>query len=133
MNRVVLMGRLVRDPEVRVNPQDTSKVTAKFTLAVDRRVRRDAQQTADFISCVAFDSTANFSEKYIHKGTKIVVSGKIRTDSYTNQNGVKVYTTDVVCDDVEFAESKSSETTQQEPTSGGYVEVPSVDEELPFR
>lgn len=134
MNEWIGMGRLVRDPEIRVNPQDTSKVVANFTLAVDRRRSKDGQQSADFIRCVAFNSIANVIEKYVRQGTKLVVKGAIHTDSYTNKNGQKVYTTDVWVEDIEFAESKKAEgTAQEQPTSGGYVEVPSIDEELPFK
>ena len=106
MNKVILMGRLTRDPEIRY-AQDNSLPVARFTLAVDRRFKRDnSQQTADFINCVAFGKTAEFLEKYARKGTKFVVEGRIQTGSYTNKDGQKVYTTDVVCENVEFAESK---------------------------
>ena len=109
MNKVILMGRLTRDPDVRVSTGERSMSIARYTLAVDRRGRRsdNGEQTADFISCVAFDRAAEFAEKYLHQGTKIVVSGRIQTGSYTNKDGQKVYTTDVVIEDQEFAESKS--------------------------
>ncbi len=111
MNKVILLGRLTRDPDVRYSAGESSTAYARYTLAVDRRVRRDAlsdQQTADFISCVAFGRSAEFAEKYLHKGTKIVVTGRIQTGSYTNREGQKVYTTDVVVEEQEFAESKAA-------------------------
>ncbi len=108
MNKVILMGRLTRDPDIRY-AQDTQAPVARFTIAVDRRFKRDnSQQTADFISCVAFGKTAEFFEKYIKQGTKICLEGRIQTGSYTKQDGTKVYTTDVVAENVEFAESKSA-------------------------
>ena len=106
MNKVILMGRLTRDPDVRYS--DQSSAVARFTLAVDRRFKRDGdQQTADFISCVAFSKTGEFIERYCHQGTKLVVEGRIQTGSYTNRDGVKVYTTEVVVEEQEFAESKA--------------------------
>lgn len=112
MNKVILMGRLTRDPDIRSTAGDRPMTIARYTIAVDRRMRRDAannnQQTADFISCVAFGKTAEFIEKYCFKGTKLVVSGRIQTGSYTNKEGQKVYTTDVVVEEAEFAESKAA-------------------------
>ena len=110
MNKVILMGRLTRDPDVRVSTGERSMSIARYTLAVDRRTRRsdNGEQTADFISCVAFDRSAEFAEKYLHQGTKVVVTGRIQTGSYTNKDGQKVYTTDVVVEDQEFAESKAA-------------------------
>lgn len=106
MNKVVLMGRLVRDVDFRVNGDSS---VAKFSVAVDRRFKgKDGKTEADFISCVAFNKTAEFIEKYFHKGMKIAVSGRIQTGSYTNREGQKVYTTDVVCDEAEFVESKNA-------------------------
>lgn len=108
MNKVILMGRLTRDPDIRGGQGDGNSV-ARFTLAVDRRFRREgSDQTADFISCVAFGRTADFMEKYTHQGTKLLLEGRIQTGSYTNREGNKVYTTDVVAENVEFAESKAS-------------------------
>ena len=149
MNKVILMGRLTRDPDIRQGQGEGSTVVSRYTLAVDRRFKRDgADQTADFISCVAFGKTAEFMEKYTHKGTKLVVSGRIQTGSYTNKDGQKVYTTDVVTDEVEFAESKkaaesydagSSYSAPSEASSApkaaddGFMNVPDgIDEELPF-
>ena len=112
MNRVILMGRLTRDPDIRYSQSGDNMAIARFTLAVDRRGRRQDgadQQTADFIGCVAFGRTAEFAEKYLKQGTKIAVTGRIQTGSYTNKEGQKVYTTDVVLDDIEFAESKNEQ------------------------
>ena len=146
MNKVILMGRLTRDPEVRYSQGDASTAIARFSLAVDRRFKRDGDdQTADFINCVAFGRTAEFMERYARKGTKFVVEGRIQTGSYTNKDGQKVYTTDVVVENIEFAESKSS----SDNNNGGYVpadrpspsgaagdgfmNIPDgIDEELPF-
>ncbi len=107
MNSVVLMGRLTKDPDVRYSQGETPMAIARYTLAVDRRVNK-GEQTADFISCVAFGKSGEFAEKYLHKGTKITLRGRIQTGSYTNKDGQKVYTTDVVVEEQEFAESKNS-------------------------
>lgn len=108
MNKVILMGRLTRDPDVRYSAGENATAVARYTLAVDRRFKRDAEATADFISCVAFGRSAEFAEKYFRQGIRIVVTGRIQTGSYTNREGQKVYTTDVVVEDQEFAESKSA-------------------------
>ena len=108
MNKVILMGRLTRDPEVRYSAGENALAIARYTLAVDRRFRRDGEATADFISCVVFGRGAEFAEKYFHQGIRIVVSGRIQTGSYTNREGQKVYTTEVVVEEQEFAESKAS-------------------------
>lgn len=112
MNKVILMGRLTRDPEVRYSQGERSMAIARYTLAVDRRGRRDVsgdtQQTADFINCVAFDKAGEFAEKYFRQGMRVLISGRIQTGSYTNRDGVKVYTTDVVIDEQEFADSKGA-------------------------
>ena len=109
MNRVILMGRLTRDPDIRYAQGENGMEVARYTLAVDRRRRRDDnQQNADFISCVAFGRSAEFAEKYLHKGTKILVTGRIQTGSYTNRDGNRVYTTDVIVEDHEFAESRAA-------------------------
>ena len=107
MNKVILMGRLTRDPEVRYSAGENSLAIAIYTLAVDRRFKRDGEATADFISCVVFGKQAEFAEKYFRQGIRIVVSGRIQTGSYTNRDGVKVYTTEVVVEEQEFAESKA--------------------------
>ena len=110
MNKVILMGRLTRDPEVRYSQGDNAMAIARYTLAVDRRFNRNNndENSADFIGCVAFGKSAEFAERYLHKGTKIVATGRIQTGSYVNKDGVKVYTTDVVVEDQEFAESKAA-------------------------
>lgn len=112
MNKVVLIGRLTRDPEIRYSAGDQSQAVARYTLAVDRRMRRDNNdpnaQTADFISCVVFGRGAQFAEQYFYKGIKIAVTGRIQTGKYTKQDGQTVYTTDVVVEDQEFAESKNA-------------------------
>ena len=148
MNRVILMGRLTRDPDVRYSQGgEGSMAVARYTLAVDRRRTRSNEssneQTADFISCVAFARSAEFAEKYLHQGTKVVVSGRIQTGSYTNKDGQKVYTTDVIVENVEFAESKNvagdgnaSEnvsTNSSTTADAGFMNIPDgIDEELPF-
>lgn len=143
MNKVIIMGRLTRDPDVRCTQGDNPMAFARYTLAVDRRVKRSdnsAEQTADFISCVAFNKSAEFAEKYLHQGTKIVVIGRLQTGSYTNKDGQKVYTTDVVVEEQEFAESKSSSTGTQggRPEPGtygdGFMNLPAGVEDggLPF-
>lgn len=133
MNKVILMGRLTRDPEVRYSAGDNSIAVARYTLAVDRRVRRDEGQGADFIGCVAFGKSAEFAEKYLRKGTKVVVTGRIQTGSYTNRDGQKVYTTDVAIEEQEFAESKASSSPTQDKESDGFMNIPDgIDEELPF-
>ncbi|MBQ6679078.1 MAG: single-stranded DNA-binding protein [Lachnospiraceae bacterium] len=117
MNKVFLMGRLTRDPEVRYSQGERQMAIARYTLAVDRRGRRgqsdsaQAEQTADFIQCVAFDRSAEFAEKYLHQGTKLVVTGRIQTGSYVNKDGQRVYTTDVIVEDQEFAESRNAQQT----------------------
>lgn len=151
MNKVILMGRLTRDPDIRYSQGDNPTAVARYTLAVDRRFTRrdggDSQQTADFISCVAFGRSAEFAERYLRKGLKLVVTGRIQTGSYTNQEGQKVYTTDVVVEDQEFAESKAASDNYQggngfapvdrpAPSTAapdGFMNIPDgIDEELPF-
>ena len=137
MNKVILIGRLAADPEVRYSQGENATAIARYRLAVDRRFKREGEQTADFISCVAFGRNGEFVEKYLCKGTKIAVAGRIQTGSYTNKEGQKVYTTDVVVEEHEFCESKGS-SGQSAPQYGqtdhdGFQNVPDgVDEELPF-
>ncbi len=133
MNKVIEMGRLTKDPSITYAQKDNSAI-ARYTLAVDRKYKREGEASADFISCVAFGKAAEFAEKYLHKGTKIVAVGRIQTGSYTNKDGQKVYTTDVIVEETEFAESKKSEEQEQpEATPDGFVPVSSqIDEELPF-
>ena len=119
MNKVLLIGRLTRDPEVRYSGENNDKVVAKYTLAVERRFKKEGDDTADFIGVTAFGKGAEFSEKYLHKGMKIAVIGRIQTGTYTNKDGQKVYTTDVVAEDQEFAESKNA------AGAGGQSEVSS--------
>lgn len=156
------MGRLTRDPDIRYSAGENSTAVARYTLAVDRRFKRDGDQSADFISCVAFGRSAEFAEKYFHQGIRIVVSGRIQTGSYTNRDGNKVYTTDVVVEDQEFAESKNAsaensagftpsyqqpsyqQPSYQQPSApsapspapasaDGFMNIPDgIDEELPF-
>lgn len=141
MNKVILMGRLTRDPDVRYTQGEEPMAIARFTLAVDRRGKRDGEASADFPSCVCFRRTAEFIEKYVHQGTKLVVVGRIQTGSYTNRDGQKVYTTDVVVEEAEFAESKAAadRNTQQTPPpspdtgADGFMNIPDgIEEELPF-
>ncbi|RDU24449.1 single-stranded DNA-binding protein [Anaerosacchariphilus polymeriproducens] len=143
MNKVILMGRLTRDPEVRYSQGDNAMAIARYTLAVDRRFKRDGDATADFIGCVAFGKQGEFAEKYFRQGTKIAVTGRIQTGSYTNKDGQKVYTTDVVVEEQEFAESKAaaseggyqqaSRPAPSEAAGDGFMNIPDgIDEELPF-
>ena len=139
MNKVILMGRLTRDPEVRYAQGDNAMAIARYSLAVDRRFKRDGEPDADFINCVAFGKSGEFAEKYLKKGTKIAVVGRIQTGSYTNKDGQKVYTTDVVVEEQEFAESKnsvSSDNNQYAPANKNtdFMSVPDEieDSELPF-
>lgn len=141
MIRVILMGRLTRDPEIRYSHGERSMAVAKYTLAIDRRGPRTQEgneQTADFINCTAFDKAGKFLKKYFHQGMRVLVSGRIQTGSYTNKDGVKVYTFDVIVDDQEFADSKnaSGDNSKPEPSSAGdcFMNIPDGvdDEELPF-
>lgn len=160
MNKVILMGRLTRNPDIRYSQGENQTCIARYTLAVDRRFRRDGNQDADFISCVTFGKSAEFAEKYLKQGTKIAISGRIQTGSYTNRDGVKVYTTEVVVEDQEFAESKAaaanhggsyqannyqnnaqaapqpapaSRPAPSEAVSDGFMTIPEgIEEELPF-
>lgn len=142
MNKVILMGRLTRNPESRYTNGEEPMCITRYTLAVDRRTSKEGQQSADFISCVAFGRAGEFAEKYFAKGTRITVSGRIQTGSYTNRDGQKVYTTEVVIEEQEFAESKkeSEQNGRQQGENAGYsdagdgfMNIPDgIDEELPF-
>ena len=142
MNKVILMGRLTRDPEVRYSTGDNATAVAKYTLAVDRRIRKEGETTADFINCVAFGKQGEFAERYLRQGIKVVVTGHIQTGSYTNREGQRIYTTDVVLEEQEFAEKKASADTapnqavapaSQANYSQGFMNIPDgADEELPF-
>ena len=146
MNKVILMGRLTRDPEVRYSQGENPTAIARYTLAVDRRFNRNNDdQSADFIGCVAFGRAGEFAEKYFRKGTKIAVTGRIQTGSYTNKDGVRVYTTDVVVEEQEFAESKNAQGGSDNggyvpaqnnaatvEAGAGFINIPEGIEELPF-
>lgn len=149
MNKVILMGRLTRDPEVRYSQGERSMAIARYTLAVDRRGRRNQdnnEQTADFINCVAFDRAGEFAEKYFRQGMRVLISGRIQTGSYTNRDGQKVYTTEVIIDEQEFADSKNASgsngnsyqpASRPEPSNAigdGFMNIPDgvEDEGLPF-
>ena len=148
MNKVILVGRLCRDPEIRYSQQgDEQMAVARYTLAVDRRYKRDGDQGADFISCVAFGKNGEFAEKYLKQGTKICISGRIQTGSYTNKDGNKIYTTDVVVEDQEFVESKNAsgndggyqpmgrpEPASAGPVNDGFMSIPDgIEDDLPFK
>ena len=152
MNKVILMGRLTKDPEVRYSQGETPMAVARYTLAVDRRQARSNsnEQSADFINCVAFGRAGEFAERYFRKGTKIAITGRIQTGSYTNKDGARVYTTDIVVEEQEFAESKNASSGNESgyqsngynggynrPAPGGagdgFMNIPDgIDEELPF-
>ena len=148
MNKVILMGRLTRDPDVKYTAGDNPMAIARYTLAVDRRFKKENEATADFISCVAFSRAAEFAERYFRQGIRIVVSGRIQTGSYTNREGNKVYTTDVVVEEQKFAESKNNtagnNNAQDNTAAGqqignttvdadGFMNIPDgIEEELPF-
>ena len=147
MNKVILMGRLTRDPEIRYSQGERSTAVARYSLAVNRTFKRDGEPDADFINCVAFGRQAEFAEKYFHKGIRIVITGRIQTGSYTNKDGVRVYTTEVIVGDQEFAESRAESEAnrssfQSSPAPGpapsidagdGFMNIPDgIDEELPF-
>lgn len=135
---MILMGRLCADPEVRYSQNENQTAVARYRLAVDRRFKREGDQTADFIPCVAFGKAAQFAEYYLHRGTKIIITGRIQTGSYTNKDGQKIYTTDVVVEDQEFAESKGASsgnggTAPQAADPDGFMSLPDgINEELPF-
>ena len=140
MNKVILMGRLTRDPEVRYSQGENATAIARYTIAVDRRYKKEGDASADFIGCVAFGKLGEFAEKYLRKGTKVVVTGRIQTGSYTNKDGQKVYTTDVVVEENECGESKRSDDNAPAssapasmPEGNGFMNIPDgIDEELPF-
>lgn len=145
MNKVILCGRLTKDPDVRYSTGTTQMCVAKYTIAADRKFKKEGEASADFINCVSFGKIAEFAEKYFRKGTKIIVSGRIQTGSYTNKDGNKVYATDVIIEEQEFAESKNQnngtyQNQNTEPTpppmperSNGWMNIPDgIDESLPF-
>lgn len=138
MNKIILMGRLTKDPDVRYSQGEKPMAIARYTLAVDRKFKRDGEPTADFINCIAFGKNGEFAEKYLRKGIKILVEGRWQSGSYTNRDGQKVYTNDCVVESCEFAESKNAsqgERPQPMPQTGsdGFMSIPDgIDEELPF-
>ena len=137
MNKVIEIGRLVKDPDIRYSQGANTTCVARYTLAVDRKFKQDGQPTADFINCIAFGKLGEFAEKYLHKGTKIAVVGRIQTGSYKNKDGNTIYTTDVVVEEQEFCESKSQSNSQPQPAqsnSDGFMLIPDnlEDEGLPF-
>lgn len=135
MNKVVLVGRLTRDPEIRYANNEKNTCTARFSLAINRKFKTNGQYEADFPNCVAMGKTAEFVEKYFHKGDMIALDGHIQTGSYTNKDGNKVYTTDVFAENVEFAQSKSDSinSNNSKPSSDGFMNIPDgIESELPF-
>ena len=137
MNKVIEIGRLTKDPEIRYSQGANTTCIARYTLAVDRKFKQEGQPTADFINCIAFGKLGEFAEKYLHKGVKIAVTGRIQTGSYTNKDGQKVYTTDVVVEEQEFCESKSQSNSQPqaEPSNdNSWMSIPDNldDSSLPF-
>ena len=135
MNKFIGIGRLTRDPEIRTAQGQSGQITiARYTLAIDRRFKKEGEQSADFINCIAFSKLAEFAEKYLKKGTKIAVVGRIQTGNYTNKEGQKVYTTDIVVEECEFAESKAASGTAQTAPDDEFVPIPDdIESELPFR
>ena len=145
MNKAILMGRLTRDPEVRYSQSDSSMAIARFSLAVDRRYKKQGDETtADFFNCTAFGKQGEFVEKYLKKGTKIVVTGRIQNDNYTNKDGQKVYSVQIIVEEIEFAESKASsqnnagsdrgaQSQMGAPDADGFMNIPDgIGSELPF-
>lgn len=136
MNKVVLVGRLTKDVELRYSQGQNQTAVARYTLAVDRRFKRDGEPTADFIPCVVFGQSAEFAAKYFKQGTRIAISGRIQTGSYTNRDGQKIYTTDVIVEEQEFAQSKTEteiQNVQPKHSNDGFMSIPDgIDEELPF-
>ena len=146
MNKAILVGRLTRDPEIRYSQGENTSAVGRYTLAVDRRFKREGDPTADFIPCIVFGRSAEFAEKYFHQGMRVSVSGRIQTGSYTNKDGVKVYTTEIVVEEQEFAESRSEHGSGSVPAqslnsapaqtavdANGFMNIPDgIDEELPF-
>lgn len=137
MNKAILMGRLTRDPEVRYSQSDSSMAIARFSLAVDRRYKKQGDETtADFFNCTAFGKQGEFVEKYLKKGTKIVVTGRIQNDNYTNKDGQKVYSVQIMVEEIEFAESKATGQGAQNndmPPGDGFMNIPDgIENELPF-
>lgn len=139
MNKVILIGRLTKDPETRYSQGQNPTCITRYSLAVDRQFKRYGEQAADFLNCVAFGKQGEFAEKYLKKGAKIAVTGRLQTGSYTDKDGKKVYTTDVVVESHEFVESKKESDQETQPSpygsigTDGFMNIPDgIDEELPF-
>ena len=144
MNKVILMGRLTRDPEVRYSQGASQTAIARFSIAVDRRFKREGEPDADFFNCTCFGKQAEFVERYLHKGVKVVLSGRVQNDNYTNKDGQMVYSVRIMVDEIEFAESKAAAGNNsdyqvvQRPAPSvdegdGFMNIPDgIDEELPF-
>ena len=135
MNKVIEIGRLTKDPEIRYSQGASSTCIARYTLAVDRKFKQEGQPNADFINCIAFGKLGEFAEKYLHKGVKIAVTGRIQTGSYKNKDGNTVYTTDVVVEEQEFCESKSQSNSQPQPAQNvdmGFMNIDTDMDSLPF-
>lgn len=131
MNHLILMGRLTRDPEIRYT--NGGKTVGSFSLAVDRRFKSEGQPEADFFNCVTFGKQAEFVEKYLHKGTKILLAGEIQNNNYKDQNGVQHYSMQVLVNEIEFAESKRSQQEPSDQSNDGFMNIPEgMEEELPF-
>ena len=135
MNKVILIGRVVRDAEIRYSQGANTTCIARYTLAIDRKFKQEGQPTADFINCIAFGKLGEFAEKYLRKGIKIAVTGRIQTGSYKNKDGNTIYTTDVVVEEQEFCESKSQSNSQPQPTQSvdmGFMNIDTDMDSLPF-
>lgn len=133
MNKCIFIGRLCDEPEIRYSQGENSTCIARYRLAVDRKFKRDGEQTADFISCVAFGKSGEFVEKFLHKGMKIAISSRVQTGSYTNKDGQKVYTTDFIVEEHDFCESRSAD-SQSTQGNNGFMDIPEgVEDDLPFK
>jgi single-strand DNA-binding protein len=148
MNKIILMGRLTRDPEIRYSQGATQTAVGRFSIAVDRRFKRDGQAEADFFNCTAFGKQAEFVEKYLHQGTKILLTGRVQNDNYTNKNGEKVYSVQIIAEEIEFAESKGAQAqngfgggasaaptapTPSAASGDGFIDIADgIEDELPF-
>ena len=148
MNKIILMGRLTRDPEVRYSQGESSLAIGRFSLAVDRRFKRQGEADTDFFNCTAFGKQAEFVEKYLKQGTKILLTGRVQNDNYTNKEGQKVYSVSIIAEEIEFAESKAAaanngsnfnpsgfgaEMPEPSQSADGFMNIPTgLEEELPF-
>lgn len=132
MNKVTLIGRLTKDPDVRYSTGENATAVARYSLAVDRKFKKEGEANADFINCIAFGKNGEFAEKYLHKGTKIAVTGRIQTGNYTNKDGQRVYTTDVVVEEHEFCENKGNNSNSTPSTQDDFTQIPDGIDEWPF-